>query len=92
LARTNAFLPNKECPIVLPELIVNERIYLEKEKFYNSNGTQTIFVEEKEDENLGDDIEIIPSNILQDDFIQLDFNECNEQPNIVNTFYFIFSF
>jgi hypothetical protein len=30
-----------------------------------------------------DDIEIIPSNILQDDFVQLDLNEYNEQPNIV---------
>ncbi len=38
----------------------------------------------KKDEQIEDDIEIIPSNILQDDFVQLDLNEYNEQPNIVS--------
>jgi hypothetical protein len=37
-----------------------------------------------------DDIEIIPSNILQDDFFQLDLNEYNKQPNIVSFIYEIF--
>jgi hypothetical protein len=38
---------------------------------------------EDKDESIGDDIEIIPSNILQDDFVQLDINEYNEQSNVV---------
>jgi hypothetical protein len=38
---------------------------------------------EDKDESIGDDIEIIPSNVLQDDFVQLDINEYNEQSNVV---------
>jgi hypothetical protein len=34
-------------------------------------------------------MEIIPSNALQDDFVQLDINECNEQQHNVS---FVFSF
>jgi len=56
---------------------------LKKEKYYNSNGTQTIFVEDKDDDQIEDDIEIIPTNIIQDDFVQLDINECNEQSNMI---------
>jgi len=60
---------------------------IEKGKCYNSNGTQTTFVEEKEndDEQIGDDIEIIP-NLVQDDFVQLDLHEYNEQSNMVRDF------
>jgi hypothetical protein len=46
-------------------------------------------VEEK-DESIGDDMEIIPNNVLQDDFVQLDLNECNEQPEKVSYIYFLF--
>lgn len=38
----------------------------------------------KKDELIDDDIEIIPSNILQDDFVQININECNEQSNMVS--------
>ena len=38
---------------------------------------------ENKDQIIADDIEIIPSNILQDDFVQLDLNEYNEQSNVV---------
>ncbi len=38
---------------------------------------------ENKDEIIADDIEIIPSNVLQDDFVQLDLNEYNEQSNVV---------
>jgi hypothetical protein len=79
-ARSN--LNNKQRTIVLPELIVNQPTDVEKQKYYNSNATQTSIVEEK-DESIGDDMEIIPNNVLQDDFVQLDLNECNEQPEKV---------
>jgi len=62
-------------------LLIN-RTDIVKQKYYNSNGTQTTVLEENEkekDESIGDDIEIIPANALHDDFVQLDFNECNEQ-------------
>jgi hypothetical protein len=75
LARSNS--NNKQRTTVLPELIVNQPTDIEKQKYYNSNGTQTTPVEANE--SIGDDIEIIPSNILHDDFVQLDLNECNEQ-------------
>ena len=40
--------------------------------------------EEKEgNEHVEDDIEIIPSNVLQDDFVQININEYNEQSNIL---------
>jgi len=52
-------------------------IDIEKEKSYNSSESQTTFIEDK-DEQIGDYIEIIPPNIIQDDFVQLDLNECNE--------------
>jgi hypothetical protein len=42
---------------------------------------------EDKDESTGDDIEIIPSNILQNDFVQLDINEYNEQSNVVRFIY-----
>jgi len=74
-ARTNS--NNNKQRNTLPELIVNQPIDFEKQKYYNSNGTQTSTIEENE--SIGDDIEIIPSNPLQDDFVQLDINECNEQ-------------
>ena len=38
---------------------------------------------EDKDESSEDDIGIIPSNILQDNFVQLDINEYNEQSNMV---------
>ena len=34
-------------------------------------------------EEIDDDIEIIPSNVLQDDFVQININEYNEQSNIL---------
>ncbi|CAF3337982.1 unnamed protein product [Rotaria sp. Silwood1] len=51
------------------------------QKYYNSKETQTTFIEDKqnEDEQIGDDIEIIPINIIPNDFVQLDLNECNEK-------------
>jgi hypothetical protein len=80
-ARSNS--NNKQRTTVLPELILNQPTDIEKQKYYNSNGTQTTLLEENEkDEIIDDDIEIIPSNVLQDDFVQLDLNECNEQPVI----------
>ena len=62
----------KQCLTDLPELIINQPNGIEKEKFYNSIETQTIFIEDnnKKDEQIDDDIEIIPTNILQDDFNQ----------------------
>ncbi len=74
-SRSNSCLNNKQQSTNLPELIVNPTNEIEKEKTFNSNQTQTISIE---DEQIGDDIEIIPANI-QDDFVQLDLNECNEQ-------------
>ncbi|UJR24054.1 hypothetical protein I4U23_027022 [Adineta vaga] len=58
----------------LPELIVNQPTDIPKEKYYNSNATQTSIIED-----IADDMEIIPSNVIQDDFVQLDMSECNEQ-------------
>jgi hypothetical protein len=47
---------------------------------------------EDKDESIGDYIEIIPSNVLQDDFVQLDINECNDQSNVVSfTYDYFFS-
>ncbi len=86
-ARSN--LNNKQWTTFLPELIVNQPTDVEKQKYYNSNATQTTIVEEK-DESIGDDMEIIPNNVLQDDFVQLDLNECNEQPEKVSYIYFLF--
>ena len=44
-------------------------------KYYNTSATQTVLIEDN-DQIIDDDMEIIP---LQDDFVQLDFNECNEK-------------
>jgi len=44
----------------------------------------------EKEEQIDDDIEIIPSNNLQDDFVQLDLNEYNEQTNVVSFIYQIF--
>jgi hypothetical protein len=71
-------LNNKQQTIVVPELIVNQPTDIEKQKYYNTNGTQTIVLEEK-DESIDDDMEIVPIHVLNDDFVQLDLNECNEQ-------------
>ncbi|CAF1169940.1 unnamed protein product [Adineta steineri] len=76
-ARTNT--NNKEQSNILPELILNQPTDIEKQKYYNTSETQTLFVEEKEENIVDDDMEIIPNNIIQDDFVQLDLNECNEQ-------------
>jgi len=62
----------------LPELVINQPSDPEKNKYYNSNGTQTSMIEEKE-ETIDDDMEIIPSTAVHDDFVQLDLAECNEQ-------------
>lgn len=62
----------------LPELVINQPIDAKERKYYNTSSTQTILVEEN-DEIIDDDMEIIPNNPLQDDFVQLDLNECNEQ-------------
>ncbi|CAF1169129.1 unnamed protein product [Adineta steineri] len=76
---------NKPNTINIPQLIVNQSTDIDKDKYYNSNGTQTIsIVEEKDNE---DDIEIIPNNIIQDDFVQLDLHEINEQTNMVRLSY-----
>jgi hypothetical protein len=66
---------------VLPQLICNHPTDIVKQKYYNSNETQTIAVEENEkekDESIADDMEIIPTDVIHDDFVQLDLNECNE--------------
>ena len=39
--------------------------------------------ENEKDEDIENDIEIIPSNILRDDFVQLHINKYNEQSNVV---------
>jgi len=58
--------------------MINQPTDIEKQKYYNSNATQTSIIEEKE-ECIADDMEIISNNTLHDDFVQLDLNECNEQ-------------
>ena len=73
---------NKEQTSALPQLMINQPTDPEKEKYYNSTATQTTVLEEKE-ESIADDMEIISNNVLQDDFVQLDFNECNEQQDKV---------
>ncbi|CAM4912141.1 unnamed protein product [Rotaria socialis] len=81
---TRSNLNIKQKTNVVPELVVNQPTDIEKQKYYNSTETQTIFFEEQQkdkEENIADDMEIIPNNILHDDFIQLDFNECNEEQN-----------
>ncbi len=50
--------------------MINQPTDVEKEKYYNSNATQTSTIEEKE-EVIADDMEIISNNALHDDFIQL---------------------
>ncbi|CAF2580757.1 unnamed protein product [Rotaria sp. Silwood2] len=79
-ARSN--LNNKQRITVLPELIINQPTDIEKQKYYNSIETQTTIFEEypkDKEENIADDIEIIPANVLHDDFVQLDLNDCNEE-------------
>lgn len=68
---------------VLPELMINQPMDAKTEKYYQTSGTQTMLVEDHE-ETIADDMEIIPNNVLQDDFVQLDINECNEEQAKVN--------
>ena len=58
---------------------LSDRIHFDeiKEKTFNHYGTQTINIDEK-DSIIDDEMEIIPSNEIHEDFVQLDFNE-NEQ-------------
>ena len=42
-------------------------------------------------EEIDDDIEIIPSNNLQDDCAQINLNECHEQSNTVSSLFPFFS-
>lgn len=79
MARANTSSNNKQRPIAMPELVVNQPADIDKEKCYNSNATQSSV----DDEQIEDDIEIIPNSVLQDDFVQLDLQEYNEQSNIV---------
>ena len=86
----------KRCPaLVVPELIVDGRQTPDKGTFYNSSGTQTILIEQNKDNSNNnndddddkfevDDMEIIPKDLLHDDFVQLDLAECNEQQNVVS--------
>lgn len=83
-ARSN--LNNKQRTNVLPELILNQPTDVEKQRYYNSIETQTTLFEENhkdKEDTIGEDMEIIPSNVLHDDFVQLDLNECNEEQNKV---------
>ena len=61
--------------------MINQPTDIEQTKYYNTNATQTSMIEDKE-EPIADDMEIISSNAIQDDFVQLDFNECTEQQQI----------
>jgi hypothetical protein len=93
-ARSN--LNNKQWTTFLPELIVNQPTDVEKQKHYNSSGTQTTVIEEndnekEQDESISDDIEIISDNSLQDGFVQLDLNKCNEQQQKVIYIHLLFS-
>ena len=47
--------------------------------------TELTLNQSEENEHVEDDIEIIPSNILQDDFVQININEYNEQSNILSS-------
>jgi hypothetical protein len=67
--------------------MTNQPTDAEKQKYYNSNATQTSTVEEKE-ESIGDDMEIITNTTFNDDFVQLDINECNEQQPKVRYHFF----
>ncbi|CAF2754226.1 unnamed protein product [Rotaria sp. Silwood2] len=55
------------------EFMVNQGNQTGKDKSYQSNGTQAISSEEK-DPIIDDEMEIIPSNELHDDFVQLDYH------------------
>lgn len=59
----------------VPQLMVNQPTDSQTQKYFNSNATQT----NDPDEIIDDDLEIITNNQIQDDFVQLDLNECNEQ-------------
>lgn len=62
--------------------MINQPIEPKEEKYYNTSATQTILIEDN-DQIIDDDMEIIPNIPLHDDFVQLDFNECNEQQSKV---------
>ena len=83
MARANTFSNNKQRQVPMSELVINQSLDIDKEKCYNSNATQTSIDEDKDNEQIEDDIEIIPNSVLQDDFVQLDLQEYNEQSNIV---------
>lgn len=76
--------------------MINQPTDVEKQKYYNTNGTQTGDIEEEKETTINDDddddMEIVPDNALQDDFVQLDINECNDQQPKVNLIKLFFLF
>lgn len=71
--------------------MINQPMDAKKQVYYNTSATQTILVEDHDEIIIADDMEIIPNNILQDDFVQLDINECNEEQSKVSNSFVFFS-
>ena len=66
----------------IPQLMINQP----QQKDFNSHATQTNDLDDKEEMiDDDDDLEIITNHQIQDDFVQLDLNECNEQQDKIIT-------
>jgi len=66
----------------ISQLMINQP----QQKDFNSHATQTNDLDDKEEMiDDDDDLEIITNHQIQDDFVQLDLNECNEQQDKIIT-------
>jgi len=72
----NVSLFSKRVSPPITELVVNQPTDFNKDKYYNSSGTQTI---QQDDETIPDDIEIIPKD---EDFVQLDLDDAPQHSAI----------